>query len=122
MPLDSIEKIGLDLSGLMQNSADQDEVRLLGVKHVMSLKPKATNTERHIDGDPADAGKTCQQVERTLQPSVVGLGLVDSECSLRVIVNFDKVSYRAFGEAEVRHGGLQPVDALRSTHLSLSSR
>src|SRR5208337_2220974 len=47
-PVASIEKIGLDLSGLMQNGADQDKARLFDVKHCMSLKAEATKTGRDL--------------------------------------------------------------------------
>ncbi len=65
--LASIEKIGLDLSGLMQNGADHDEARLLGVKHRMSLKAEATKPGRDRLHNPPDTGKAGEQVERALQ-------------------------------------------------------
>jgi hypothetical protein len=77
--LASIEKIGLGLSGLMQNGADQDKARLLGVKHRMSLKAEATKTGRDLVHGPPDAGKAGEQVECALRPCVIGVGLIGSE-------------------------------------------
>ena len=97
-----IEEIGLDLSGLVQNGADQDEVRLLGIEQCMCREAEATETGRDLVHGPTDAGKVGDQVERPLQPSVVGVGLIGSERFLSVIVNLDKVAFRSFRKAELQ--------------------
>jgi hypothetical protein len=88
-PLTSIEKIPLDLSRLVQNGTNQDKARLLGVKHGMCLKEETTKTGRDLLHGPPDSGKAGEQVELALQPCVVGVRLIGSECFLSVIVNLD---------------------------------
>jgi hypothetical protein len=78
----------------MQNGADKDNARLLGVKHGVRLKEEATNTGRDLVHGPPDAGKGGKQVERALQPCVLGVGLIGAEGFLGVIVNLDKVAFR----------------------------
>jgi hypothetical protein len=53
----SIEKIGSDLTGLMQNGPDQDEIRLLDVKHRMGLKVEATKAWHDLVGRSSDTRK-----------------------------------------------------------------
>lgn len=90
----SIEKIPLDLSRLVQNGAGQDKARLLGVKHGVRLKEEATKTGGDLVHGPPDARKAGKQVERALQPCVVGVGLIGAEGFLGVLVNLDKVAFR----------------------------
>jgi hypothetical protein len=55
--LASIEEIGFDLSGLMQNGTDQNKARLLAIEHCMSLEAEATNTGRDLVHGPTNVGK-----------------------------------------------------------------
>jgi len=109
----SIEEIGLYLSGLMQNGADEDEARLLCVKHCVSLKAEAAKAGRDFGDGPADAGKAGEQIERAFKSGVIGFGLIRSEGFLSAAVNLDKVLFRLFRKAEFSHVGLRRVDAQR---------
>jgi hypothetical protein len=68
----------------MQNGADQDKAHLLSVKFHMSLEAEATKTGRDLGHGPPDARKAGKQVERVLQPCMVGVGLIGSERFLSV--------------------------------------
>ena len=55
--LTSAKKIGSDLTGLMQNDPNQDEIRLLGVKHRMGLKVEATKAWHDLICQSSDTRK-----------------------------------------------------------------
>ncbi len=60
----------------MQNGADQDKRRFLGVKYRMNLREEVTKTGRNLVPSPPDTGKVGEQVERALKPGMVGVGLI----------------------------------------------
>jgi hypothetical protein len=107
----SIEQIGPDLPGLVQNGPDQDKAGFLCVEHRMRLKAEATKTERDLIDSPPNAGEVGDQVERALKP-----GLLGSECLLGVIINLDKITFRPFRKAEVSLGEQLRADA-RCQHI-----
>ncbi len=88
----------------------------------MSLKAEATEAGSDVNHGPPDAGEAGHEVERVLQPGVVGVGLIGSESSLGVVVNLDKVSFRPFRKSELSHGGPQRVAARQSARLPWSPR
>jgi hypothetical protein len=53
----SIEKIWLNLSGLMENGADQDKTRFLGIINCVRLKAEATETGCDVRHWPPNAGE-----------------------------------------------------------------
>lgn len=77
----------------------------------MGLKPEAAIAGRDFGYGAADTGKARQQVERALQPGVLGLCLIGSKSFLGIAVNLDKVAFRPRRKAELSRGGRQHVDA-----------
>jgi hypothetical protein len=81
----------------------------------MSREAEAAKTGRDPVHGPTDAGKAGDQVERPLQPRVVGVDLIRSESFFGVVINLDKVAFRPFRKAELSHVGQRPADAWRLT-------